>query len=152
MPPDPVDPVDPVDWRMSSKPMIPLRTSIKKSALGPPGNQVFKDLPERSHEGPQGDPEGPQERPRAPQGIPKRSSMASQRDPKESPGTEKEVQRKPIYIKTPDQPHSGRYVTLSGPSIQFKYIAWFEGGRFRAVVDDRDSRDPRHPVHPGMNS
>ena len=81
----------------------------RKIGLGtpwkPPGSQVFKDLPERSHNEPQGDPEGPQERPRAPQGIPKRSSMASPRDTKVPPGTQKGTQRRSIYTKTPDQPH-----------------------------------------------
>ena len=33
------------------------------------------------------------------------SSKASQRDPKDSPGIQKGVQRKTIYTKTPDQPH-----------------------------------------------
>ena len=83
--------------------------------------------------GSQGGPKGAKESARELQGLPnrakprrdKRSPMASQRDPKEPPGTEKEVQRKPIYIKTPDQPHNGRYVLFQSSMVAMRYFETF---------------------------
>ena len=70
MPPDWRDPGNPRNPRMNSVPTIPLRTSIEKSALAPPGGSIFKDFPERGHKGPQGGPKGAKESKRAAQGIP----------------------------------------------------------------------------------
>ena len=61
--------------------------------------------PHREPKRPQGRPKASQTRPKAPPKKDKRSPMAPQRDSKEHPATQKGVQRKPIYTKTPDQPH-----------------------------------------------
>ena len=112
---DPGDPGDPRDPRMNSRPQILLRTSNEKSTSGPLEDQfsrISKKGATRDPKAAQREPKRAQGRPKASQTGPKaapkrdkRSPMASQRDPKEPPGTQKGVQRKPIYTKTPDQPH-----------------------------------------------
>ena len=129
MTPDPGDPRDPRNPGMNSQPTIPCETSIKKSTLGPPWRVIFQGS---SRKEPQGTPRRPRGGQREPEGTPwspkrapkraardpkgpkrasraqkndKRSPMESQRDPKELPGAQQGVQRKPIYTKTPDQPH-----------------------------------------------
>ena len=103
MTPDPRIPRIPGIPGMNSKPMIPLQTSIKKSALGPPWTPNLQGLsrirshkrppqrepkgaprcPKEGHQEPQGGPKGAKGSPRAPQGIPKRAKGGTKEGQKE---------------------------------------------------------------------
>ena len=83
--------------------MIPLWTSIGKSILDPPWSVIFKDF----QKGPTQHTRVAQREPKRTQGRPGRTKcpIASQKIPNDPLGTPKGLQRRPIYIKTPDQPH-----------------------------------------------
>ena len=64
--------------RMSSQPMIPLRTSIKKTALGPPMDVQFQGF---ATEEPQGTPRRPKGSQRDPKGAPRHPKKAQRQHP-----------------------------------------------------------------------
>ena len=70
MPPDPGNPRDRWNPRMNLQPAIPLQTSIKKSALGPPWASNFEGF---SGKEPQGTPRPPKGSHREPKGVPRHS-------------------------------------------------------------------------------
>ncbi len=86
-----------------------------------PGGTIFKDFPKRSHEGPQGSPKGAKGSPREPKVTPRgakeipKGAKGAQSWPEGSHRHAKDTHGKPegqdIYLKTPDQPHGGRYVS-----------------------------------------
>ena len=93
------DPWDPLDMGMSSRPPIPLQTSIKKSTLAPPGGSSWrrwsqrepKDGPRASHGCPKTAKRTPKDGQRGPK-APRREAKGTQSRPKGVPRVPKESQ------------------------------------------------------------
>jgi hypothetical protein len=77
---------NPRNPRMSSRPTIPLKTSIERSPFGPFFTVTFNDFPERAHKAPHSDPKGATESPRAHQGAPKGTKGRTKEGQKEPNG------------------------------------------------------------------
>jgi hypothetical protein len=71
---------------MSSRLMIPLRTSIAKSTFGRSWRFTVNDFSERDHRRPPGRPKGASEMPMAPQGVSKRTKCSDKERQKEADG------------------------------------------------------------------